>query len=205
MTNQKNFKGQFEDELVLCFFRKHWIAILPRVLALVALMFVLILGIRYFMVLAAQEAFINGLIIAAHILVTYLIHRQFLAIFQYFLHCVLITNYRIVDVDKSVFFRDSKDSVDLARVQDIRKIQNGVFENVLHFGTLVIILSGTHATVTIDLVPRPDYQFKKINKVKQLALSHRHRPLPAEPVVEATEPTRVGGEIQAPGSPIQTM
>ena len=133
------------------------------------------------------------------------IYRQFLAIFQYFLHCVLITNYRIVDVDKSVFFRDSKDSVDLARVQDIRKIQNGVFENVLHFGTLVIILSGTHATVTIDLVPRPDYQFKKINKVKQLALSHRHRPLPAEPVVEATEPTRVGGEIQAPGSPIQTM
>lgn len=160
MTN-RNFKGQFSDEVVLCFFRKHWIAVLPRIMSLGILLFVLGLGIFYFKALATQELFVKTLIVTTHILVTYLIHRQFLSIFQYFLHCVMITNYRIVDVDKSVFFRDSKDSIDLSKIQDVRKVQNGIFENILRFGSLKIVLSGTHASVNIDLVPRPDYHFKK--------------------------------------------
>ena len=187
MPHRRNFKGQFEDELVLCFFRKHWIAILPRLLALVLLMCLLVLGVRYFLLLTRQTLFVDVLVVTSHIVITYLIHRQFLAIFHYFLYTVLITNYRVVGVDKSVFFRDSKNSVDLSKIQDIRKVQNGIFENILNFGTLTIILSGTH---DITLVPRPDYQFKKINKVKQTYWPQAEQ--------------REGGFVQAPvPSPVE--
>lgn len=187
MNNRKNFKGQFEDEVVLCFFRKHWIAIVPRGLAIAGLLFVIGLGFVYFQTLAKQELFIKGLVIFFYLTVTYLVHHNFMKIFHYFLHSVMITNYRIVDVDKSVFFIDSKDSVDLANVQDVRKEQNGIFENILNFGTLVIVLSGTHASVNINLVPRPDYQFKKINKVKQMVANQTHRSLPLEQVRDEAE------------------
>jgi hypothetical protein len=180
-TNGKNFKGQFDDEVVLCFFRKHSIQIISRVFSIALLLFLLGLGLRFFVLLTSQTVFVSSLVVFAHVIVTYMIHRQFLAIFRYFLHTILITNYRIVDVDKSVFLRDSKDSVDLSSVQDIRKEQNGFFANVLDYGTLVIVLSGTHASVNIDLVPRPGYHFKKMTKVKQAVLEHRHaRPMPLD-------------------------
>lgn len=182
LTSRKNFKGQFEDEVVLCFFRKHWIILPSRIITIAAGGFLIVLGLRYFVFLTSQNVFVTYLVLFAYVMATYLIHRQFLAIFRYFLHTVMITNYRIVAIDKSVFLRDSKDSVDLASVQDIQQHQNGFFENLLDYGTLVIMLSGTHASVNIDLVPRPGYQFKKINTVRQAVIEQRRflqRPLDA--------------------------
>ena len=61
----------------------------------------------------------------------YIVHRIFLDIFHFYLHTVIITNYRIVEVDRSVLFKDSKTSIDLTNVQDIQKRQSGLMETLL--------------------------------------------------------------------------
>jgi hypothetical protein len=177
MTKHKNFKGQFEDEEVLCYFRKHWIKILPTLILIPILLLAIFSALIYAEVLVGESPMVKiGLFIGfASFLV--LMHRQFTNIFYYYLHTVLITNYRIVEIDKSVFFRNSKESVDLSKIQDIQKIQNGVLENVLNYGSLRIILSGTHSTVDLELVPRPNYQFKKMNVVKQQYMPSRNVPV----------------------------
>ena len=168
-----NFKGQLGDETVICAFRKHWIQILPNIMALPVLLTVYILGLRFFPWLTGLGPLATTLVLAGLIFTTYQSHRQFMAIFQYYLSTVIITNYRVVEIDKSVFFRDSKDSIDLSKVQDVQKRQNGFFESILDFGTLTITLSGTHVSVNIDLVPRPDFQFKKIHAVKSRYMRER--------------------------------
>ena len=134
---------------------------------------------------------VQAFLLIGYLAVLFFIHRQFMAIFYYLLRTVMITNYRIVEIDRSVFFRDSKDSIDLSKIQDIKKIQNGILENILNFGTLRIVLSGTHISANITSVPRPDYQFKKINAVKQQFLHSEHgfRALPRE--APADEPVMV--------------
>ncbi len=96
-----------------------------------------------------------------------LLHYEFIKIFYYHLHTVVITNMRLVIVDKSIYFRDSRESIDLSKIQDVNKKQNGLFPTLLNYGVLVITLAGSDTLVTIDHVPTPDHYFKRINKVKQ--------------------------------------
>lgn len=166
LTNHKNFKGQFEDEVALCYFRKHWIQILPRLAVLPPLLILTVLGFIFFEPLSKPGLFGELGVVFVILLLTYAIHRMFAAVFHFYLHTVIITNYRIVEVDRSVFFKDSKTSIDLANVQDIQKRQSGLMETLFNYGSLVIILSGTSETLTLTMVPRPEYQFKKINQVK---------------------------------------
>ncbi len=171
--SHKNFKGQFEDEHVLCYFRKHWIQIIPRLSVLPLFLISIFVGFLFFDPLSRQELFGDILVVFGVILMTYLIHRVFLDVLHFYLHTVMITNYRIVEVDRSVFLRDSKTSIDLANVQDIQKKQSGLMQSLFNYGSLIIVLSGTSETLTLNMVPRPEYQFKKINQVKSTYLPKR--------------------------------
>ncbi len=163
----KNFKGQLGTEEVLCYFRKHWIQALPSLLTLLALLTLQIVGLVWLPTIRDETRAVHILAVVSSLFILFFMHRQFMAIFHYYLHTVLITNYRIVEIDKSVYFNDSKDSVDLSKIQDIQKRQNGILESIFNFGTLSIVLSGTHTSVELDSVPRPEYFFKKMNMVKQ--------------------------------------
>ncbi|OGJ42404.1 hypothetical protein A3J23_02210 [Candidatus Peregrinibacteria bacterium RIFCSPLOWO2_02_FULL_48_14] len=172
--HHKNFKGQFEDEQVLCYFRQHWALIVPR-LALLPLAFILIFLGFVFLAPLSQPGFFGGLGSLLGILIlVYAIHRIHLDIFRFYLHTVVITNCRIVEVDRSVFLKDSKTSIDLANIQDIQKKQYGLMQTLFNYGSLVIVLSGTSETLTLTMVPRPEYQFKKINQVKSMYMPKRN-------------------------------
>ena len=169
----KNFKGQFEDELVLCYFRKHWIQIVPRLALLLVIFILFISGFIFLKFLSGLGFFGELLLLFGVFVLAYIVHRIFLDIFHFYLHTVIITNYRIVEVDRSVLFKDSKTSIDLTNVQDIQKRQSGLMETLFNYGSLVIVLSGTSETLTLSMVPRPEYQFKKINQVKGTYMSRQ--------------------------------
>lgn len=185
----KNFKGQFEDEVVLCYFRKHWIKIIRRVLLIPILIIVIFSGFSFFNVLSQNGLLVHVLVLLGFGLLTYLIHKQFLAIFHYYLNTVMITNYRVVEVDKSLYFVNTKNSVDLHNIQDVQKNQVGLLQSLFNYGSLIIVLSGASESVHLDLVPRPEYQFKKINQVKSAYLPERNNrfaaPLPTPEAVPA--------------------
>lgn len=127
------------------------------------------------------------LITVGLVLLTQVIHYLFLAIFRYYLSTVIITNVRIIILDKSVFFRDSSTTVDLTKIQDIKKTQTGFFHYLFKFGAIKLDLSGGDP-IEINLVPQPDFYFKKMNEVKKsLSPSGQSTPDPASPPVTLTE------------------
>ncbi len=177
MTADKHFKGQLDTEDVECFYRKHWVVLINNFLGFFIFMGILVFvaanfrGMHDFF--ASDSFFINFLAFSTVTLFTVYIHRFFLRIIRYYLDIVVVTNYRIVSIDKSLYLRDSKDAVDLPKIQDINKNQHGIMKKILKFSDLVITLSSTSTTKTLGFVPNPDYHFRKINQLKREYIRER--------------------------------
>ena len=183
----KNFRGQLDEELVLCYFRRHWIQILPALLLLPFCFAVFAAAILFHKALLGQTELLSTVIGVGLVLLTQLIHYLFLTIFRFYLSTVIVTNMRIVILDKSVFFRNTSTTVDLTKIQDIKKKQSGMFQYLLAFGTIKLDLSGGEP-IEIHLVPQPDFYFKKMNEVKKsLAPDNQNTPNPGSPPVTLTE------------------
>lgn len=170
-TVRKNFKGQLDEEQVLFFFRRHWLKIMPNLMNLFIIFLFLTTAIIFtgplFKNTAVNVEVLAWIYFAVLLFFLILTHHQFLKIFHYHLDTVILTNVRLVILDKSVYLRDSRDSVDILKIQDVNKKQNGIFPRLFDYGTLVITLAGSDTMITIELVPTPDHYFKRINKIKQ--------------------------------------
>jgi hypothetical protein len=176
-NTNRHFKGQLDTEEVQCFYRKHWIVIVKDLIGFLFFLFVLgftafhFKGVYQFF--AQDTLFTTFLAFSLVALFTIYIHKFFLRMIRYFLDIVIVTNYRIVVLDKSLYLRDSKDATDLPKIQDIQKSQDGLIKNIFKFGELVITLSSTSTTKTLKFVPNPDYHFRKINKLKREYIKER--------------------------------
>ncbi|MBA4336924.1 hypothetical protein C0416_04110 [bacterium] len=171
LNTDRHFKGQLENETVECFCRKHWIVLTRDILGFLIFIVVLIFSIVNFRgvytFFSQDSSLITFMAFSIVSLFTLYIHHFFLRIIRYYLEVVIITNYRIVDVDKSLYLRDAKDAIDIAKIQDIKESRNGILKKMLNFGELIITLSSTATTKTLNFIPNPGYHFRKINELKR--------------------------------------
>ena len=176
-STNKHFKGQMANEEVLCFCRKHWIVI-AHYLAGLPILWVILLTIGFLdkgkIAEALGEAVYETIAIYIVIFATYLNHRIFIRIFNYYLQTVIITNYRIVDIDKSLFFKDQRSTLDVKEVQDLVLKKAGFFRTILDFGEIDILLSSVSEPHCLRYVPHPEYHFRKINKTKREYIDTRN-------------------------------
>lgn len=170
-NTNRNFKGQQKNEVVVAFCRKHWIVIVPHmilsVLLMVAPLVIFMFRSRYdfaeFISVVAYRT-IAGIAIIG---ITYFFHMCFLKFFNYYLQTFIITNFRVVQLDQTLYFTRNRDSIDLREIQDIEIHQKGFFPTILNYGELIITLSSAHATKHIAFTPNPEYYFKKVNNTKR--------------------------------------
>ncbi len=178
-TNNTNrhFKGQSSNEVVESFCRKHWIVIAKDLIGFFIFLGVITVTGMYFKNIydffVRDSVIVNLIAFGLAGLFTFYIHRFFLRMINYFLEIVIITNYRIVVLKKSLYLKDSKDATDLPKIQDIRKHQDGILRNILRFGDLEITLSSSSTTKILKNMPNPDYHFRKINRVKRNYIKER--------------------------------
>jgi len=176
-NTNRHFKGQHNTEAVQCFCRKHWIILTKDFLGFFIFIGLLVLTAIYlkpiYNFFVQDSLVINLLAFSIVGFFTLYVHRFFLRIIQYFLEIVIVTNYRIVVLNKSLFLKDSKDATDLPKIQDIQKRQNGILKNLFRFGDLEITLSSSSTTKILNHVPNPDYHFRKINKLKREYIKER--------------------------------
>lgn len=176
-NTNKNFKGQLETEIVQCFCRRHWIILVKDFVGF--FIFLIAIGVfgYYFKGIYnffSRDSFFTEILAIGMIIASVIyIHHFFLRMINYFLNIVIITNYRIVVLDKSLYLHDSKDAIDLPKIQDIQKEQNGIVKNILKFGTLIITLSSTSTNKILTCIPNPDYHFRKINSLKREYIKER--------------------------------
>ena len=176
-NTNRNFKGQQKNEFVLCFCRKHWIVLIPHMIGFLCLV---ILPSFFLLFISSQTltALMSSLayrIIAGIALVgmTFYAHRFFLRIFNFYLQILIVTNFRVIQLDQTLFFNRNRDSIDIPEIQDMVIQQSGIFKTILNYGELIITLSSAHASKTLTCVPNPEYFFRKINKTKREYITSR--------------------------------
>jgi len=111
--------------------------------------------------------------VVAFIGITYYFHRFFLRFFAYYLQIMIVTNFRVIQLDQTLFLNRNRDSIDLPEIQDIVIRQSGIFKTILNYGELIITLSSAHSSKTLTCIPNPEYFFRKINKTKREYITSR--------------------------------
>lgn len=170
-NTNRNFKGQMANEEVLCFCRKHWVVIIHYLVGLVilwAILFWLAFSLEKEGVISViGETGYQTVAFIAIIIATFLHHRIFIRLLNYYLQIFVVTNYRLVEMGKTVFFRDSRNALDVKEIQDMVMKKDGLFRTILDYGDLEIRLSSVTEPYCIRYVPNPEYHFRKINKTKR--------------------------------------
>lgn len=181
-----HFKGQQTNEEIICFCRKHWITALSH-FGLCALLIlgdaILIFNFRKFYGIVAGNFAVSLLYFGIVVLLTIYIHKVFLRIFSYFLNTIIFTNSRVIMHHKTLFLKDSHEVLDITKIQDVRKLQDGFFKNLLGYGDLMITLASDKASILLTYVPNANFHFRCLSRIKRDAdLRGKLRTLKSEEV-----------------------
>lgn len=169
-NRDKHFKGQQTREEVICFCRKHWIAVLPHIgfwalLTLIESVFILSFG--KFAGLVKGNVGIGILYVGVLVLMTIYLHKIFLRLFAHFLNIVIFTDSRVIVHNKTLFLQDSHEVLDIDKIQDVKKSQDGIFKNLLRYGELVITLASNNASRLLPYVPNVNFHFRCLSRIKK--------------------------------------
>lgn len=182
-NTNRNFQGQQPMEGVICFCRKHPIVLLRSFIILTGLMVSASLGIFFIFNtgMLSESVTLKMLLSLLLVLITGTHHFFFLKIFNYFLEIMILTNYRVIDLKKSVFMQDDKEIIDLHEIQDIKKNQDGILPNFLNYGDIKIATASLSTSMTLRRLPNPEYYLNQINQTKRhYILYRRHQKLNPE-------------------------
>ncbi len=174
-NTDRHFPGQQKREEIVLFTRLHPIILLPHVAAfLVSVAFfpAIVYGLKAISP-GAPSLLMQALFLALFVGYTYFFHFFFNKILNYYLNIVILTNYRVIILQKTVFFCNNKDTIDLYKIQDLKKEQDGLLCTILDYGSVVIEVSAIHETKTIHHIPNPEKWFKVLNKAKRQYIEKR--------------------------------
>lgn len=165
------FKGQQAGEEFVCFFRHHWIELLKDLIYFSIFLTLGILsveGIEKIKLVMRDSYEMKLLFLICFVLGNFYLHRFFVRLLNHFINIGIITDRRIIDHKKTVFLTDTIDSIDMAQIQNIEKIEEGLLSTILDFGDIKIYLSASDAVKTFYAVPNAKFHFRCINRQKEI-------------------------------------
>lgn len=160
-----DFPGRDRDELVLFYFRQHWIRLLGPFLRMIVWTVVLAAGIWLLTLidLADQTGTRRIMLLLFSFFFLYAQFDFLNEFYRHFLHVIVVTNRKIHRIKKTLFFTDDHQSINVSALQDVHKSQHGPVQNLLAFGTLT--LEAQESVLRIHFVP--DIQ-RKYNAILHL-------------------------------------
>ncbi len=202
MNNRDNyFKGQQDNEIFVCFFRHHWLT-LARDFFYSGIILVIatlgILNISKIIEILRGNYELKLLFMTIFLLGTIYIHRLFVKLLNYFLNIGIITNIRIIDHERTLFFRDTMDSIDMAQIQNIEQIKEGIIPYLFKLGEIKVFMTASAATKTFHYVPNAKFHFRCMNRAKEVrqnSMRQTHRGLNEEQTLDKIyEPSIISSE-----------
>lgn len=153
-SNKSIFPGQRENEEIIMVIFKHWyIAIMPMLKALgiilLSLFLPIVLGLSFYIFNYA----ISTVIYIAWIL--FWVGYIFYAYFNWLQDKYIITNERVINIDKKGAFNQTVLETEIDKIQNIIHSTKGVFATMLNFGTVTI--QTNTSDLVLDYVPNPVY------------------------------------------------
>jgi hypothetical protein len=180
-NKDRYFKGQQVNENYICFMRHHWIHLFREyiyfiIFALIAIYALLNIEIIQNVLRGNRE--LKMLFLTAFLIGTFFMHRFFIKILNYFVDVAIITDMRFVDHQKSLFFKDNMDSVDMGQIQNIERIGEGVLPELFGYGDIKIYLTASAGVKIYCFVPNVKFHYRCIARQKearQYILTERHQ------------------------------
>ncbi len=174
MNNRdKYFKGQQDNEELICFMRHHWITLVKDLVYFI----IFAIAVYFFLSnIAAIQEMMRGnnamklLFLTLFLGGTIFIHRFFIRILNFFVNIGIITDVRFIDHQKTLFFRDSMDAIDMGRIQNVERVGEGVLPNILGYGNIKIFLSASAGVKTFYYIPNAKFHFRCIGRQKEARL-----------------------------------
>ncbi|MBI4023144.1 PH domain-containing protein [Candidatus Berkelbacteria bacterium] len=158
-TESELFPGQLDQEEVLIFVRRHWMAYLPWAFILL----VMLVMPPVVVVSLAQVEFIR-LSVGSHIITTAFVVGTFYlftnAVFltswiEHYLDVAILTRERLVLVQQIGLFNRRIAELSLLRVQDVSAQMQGYLQTLLRYGSVVVESAGEAPNFVMQYVPRP--------------------------------------------------
>ncbi|MGI6103432.1 MAG: PH domain-containing protein [Patescibacteria group bacterium] len=153
------FPGQLQDEEVLIFIRRHWMAFAPWMLILGFMVLIpLVVGYLIFrfqiLDLSNSTVFIVLLLIGSmHLLITNAVFIT--AWIEHYLDVGVLTSERLIIIEQVGLFSRKVVELPLARVQDVTAHMRGYVQTLLRYGTVVVESASDAPSFTLKNVPRP--------------------------------------------------
>jgi hypothetical protein len=191
-NDQQYFHDQHDNEICHGYFRKHWTKLLLATCRFAFSMSCITgsaLLLNYFLELDELSRLLFRILLLGLFLVAiYEINKFFLKVLSWYLTIVILTDTRIVEVYKTVFFRDEKEVIDLRNVQDIQMKKVGFWRNLLGFGTIHLTLSTLNDSKEIKRVPNVSNWVMRFNQVRRALLfaTQSNNPKSTEKLVNET-------------------
>lgn len=192
MSTSKNiFFGQHENEHLMFWIRKHWIVLLPTITVLFTLgLFIFFIAYQFLIGTFSDgdEGLYHAILLGVTTIGIIFIHALFLKIFSYLFDFVIITDCRIIEIQKTAFFFDERETIDLPKVQDIKAEKNGFFPCMMRYGNVELTLSNIEFSKKLQYVPHPSHAQERITQIKRRHIFKQERdekeltliPLPGE-------------------------
>jgi len=172
------FAGQQDGELIIYSFCEHAIVLIMQFLKLmfITLVFGIFAYITYLLYInkVLHKEVIKWIFFVLLIFYGYFFHSRTARIFDSIMKIYIVTNTRIVIIDKGIFFKDYKDIIDLRKIQDITSNESGLLSNFLSYGDIEITLASSSGIRKIKTVPVPHKIVEIIDRAKRSNITVRH-------------------------------
>ena len=163
------FHGKYHEEEFQFFCRQHWIRLMPALFRMILMtLFVGIAGSLLFISPAVQAPESRHVVLAFLILFFLITQFEFLEKFyNHFLYIIIVTDRRIHRIKKTLLLTDDRQSVDLWVLQDIDKVQHGLIQCGLGFGSLIIEAQET--VLRLHFIPDVSRKYELLMHLREQA------------------------------------
>jgi uncharacterized membrane protein YdbT with pleckstrin-like domain len=152
MTNKPVFPGQLEDERVIIYERRHWFTIIKWIRRPLA-----------FLLISSLIAWVVTMLLGPTSALSLLFYFFVLLAIGWFTWQALdwendryiVTNKRVIHIEKVYLTREKRDEAPLAMIQDVVVDMKGLMTHLLYFGDVVLQTAGTLGTIRFKGIQKP--------------------------------------------------
>ncbi len=184
-------------------YRRHWVAIVPRLIILPLLAFLPFVAIAFVLswVLPSTATMLSAAGLGLGMSVLFGVWL----FFDWRYDRLILTNRRLVHSERTPFINASEGAARLDRIQDVRVVQPSLFARVLGYGDITIQTAGTRGLMKFTTVPKPgrirEAVFRQIELAKAMVGHERQRVV--EQKVRAA--TGQAPAVMVSGTPLSVM
>ena len=166
-----DFQGKHSEERYEMHFHQHWIRLLWPVFKLcVWNMFIIGIGLTVFLMVEITDPTARRMTLILLSLSFLASHIEFLCRFyRYLLYVIVITDKKVHRIKKTLLLVDDHQAIDLWMIQDIDRIQHGIIQNILSYGT--IRLEAQETVLRIHFVPDVTNKYESLTHLREHARS----------------------------------